>query len=114
MGARILLTLVFLCLAVIATDGCRSSRVARNARAVRNVGRIAAHTQRDNAGPTLTPAAAYSEAIHIDPDHAAYYYSRGYLLSHMGKCEAANADFEKANVAQPSFVCEPEAEQAGR
>ena len=122
MRALILLTLVLLCLAAAA---CRSSRGVRNARAVRNIGRAGAYTQRDNARPTPTPSAYsnrgiskaehddLSEEIRLDPDLASAYYNRARLLNQMGQCEAANADLEKANVAE-RFDCAPEAEQDGQ
>ena len=100
-----LLTLVFLCLAAVATDSCRSSRAVRNARAARNIVRAGAYTRRDNARSTPTPATAdyhncatkkaghgdldgaiadLSEAIRIDPDKALAYYHRGMLKRNLG------------------------------
>ena len=106
---------------------CRSSRVARNARAVRNVeNALPLHTQRDSADSTPTPSAAaynnrgiskaeigdHGRRYHrllrrryvIDPDHAAAYSNRGAAKAYLSQYEAAIADYDEAIRLQPDYA----------
>jgi len=47
--------------------------------------------------------AAYNEAIHLDPDYAEAYYSRGEVHNFMGDCDRALADYNEAIRLDPNY-----------